>query len=542
MSYVLDSWCSTADGDEQIRFRPGQIIQAYLYDEYQLKKCDGIFVIQRTKDWPLVQADCIGCNYAEYYEYYSKAGQEGSECKGFSLHFCEGDVRNCEAVEWDENDEYVHIDTYRVLANSTVKEELTHWKCPQPDPRVLKLASKVNHEMKARYGGEAEKPKPKAQPKRAPKKGHVHEEAEEKPPKPATRTVTRHGGALVISEPVAPAKDEEKPQRTGKALNPSRAKKKLNSPTSSREPASRDASALDAELALLRKTISSADQLAEADEDSLRARLKSKKQKRRMAEAEAEDVPEEDDEVARLQRMLDEKEAAKRRQSDAPSPSKRLKAASLLADRAKAHAGTSRPTQAIEDEVGGSDLGRFLRLVTRRRRGGDEDSDDEIDLSDSSLDSKRMLYRKLAKSKPGTLLLRALNNMREQVTSITGEDDMDSLAPICLRFYLSVFLPNNKDLEESVLREIRTLCESIDGLLKGKTMEVLDLLSMRLKATMMASQDGNWNIAKHLELLPASSKSLPIPQEEEELIRKIESGELKAREILAKLKKGGDSC
>ena len=535
MPYILDSWCSPADGDEHMHFRPGQILQVYLYDEFQLKKCDGIFVIGRVKDFPLVQGGCLGCNYDEYDKYYRNAGQEGAASHKFSLHFCEGDVRNCDYEEWEDDQEFVHVDAYRVLSNTTVKELLTEWKCPMPDPRILKLASKVNHEMKARYGDESEKPRPKAQPKRAAKKNRDEgDEEKDEESQPSVRRTSRHGGALVITEPVEPTKKGPKNQQGEKGLSPGKAKKKLDAASPGREPGSRDTSALDAELNQLRKNLSSGRDQLEADEDSLRARLKPKKQKRTAPPAEEEEEADADD-VARLKKLLEEK-----READAPSPSKRLKAASLLADRAKAHAGTRKPAAAADEEVAGSELGKLLRLAMKRR--SDDDSDDDLEPTESSLDSKRMLYRKLAKSKPGTLLLRALNNMREQVTSITGEDDSDNLAPICLRFYLSVFLPNNRHLEEPVLREIRTLCESIDGLLKGKTMEVLDLLSMRLKASMMASQDGHWNIAKHLELLPASSKNLPIPQEEEDLIRRIESGELKAKEIVAKLKKANESC
>ena len=147
-----------------------------------------------------------------------------------------------------------------------------------------------------------------------------------------------------------------------------------------------------------------------------------------------------------------------------------------------------------------------------------------------------MLYRKLAKSKPGVLLIRLLKLMREQVSSLSGIEEEDALAPVCMRFYLSVFLPNYRTLDEVVLREIRTLCEALDGLLKGQILEVGDLLAMRLKAVMLASQEGSWAVAKHLELLPPTSKHLPIDHEEEMLIKQVEAGELKVRALVAKLK------
>ena len=118
-----------------------------------------------------------------------------------------------------------------------------------------------------------------------------------------------------------------------------------------------------------------------------------------------------------------------------------------------------------------------------------------------------------------------------------GEEE-DPLSPVAMRFFLTVFLPNHRDMGEPELREIRTLCEALDGLLRGRTLETGDLLAMRLKAAMLAAQEGSWQIARHLELLPPMQKHLPLNQEEETLIRKVEAGELKLRDLFLKIKKG----
>eukprot|EP00973_Karenia_brevis_P058396 8132496-Karenia_brevis.AAC.1 len=51
-------------------------------------------------------------------------------------------------------------------------------------------------------------------------------------------------------------------------------------------------------------------------------------------------------------------------------------------------------------------------------------------------------------------------------------------------------------------RELVTLAESIDPLVIGKEAQTEDLLVQRSKAVEAAHQDGNWNRAKHLELIP----------------------------------------
>ena len=115
---------------------------------------------------------------------------------------------------------------------------------------------------------------------------------------------------------------------------------------------------------------------------------------------------------------------------------------------------------------GSTALAKALMVAIRGKKGAvnlDYSSDEADEEIGSRLETKRTMLRKIARQKPDYLLTKALQNMREQVTSMTGEDASDPYEPICLRYFLSVFLPNCREVEESVLREIRTLAESIDG-------------------------------------------------------------------------------
>ena len=83
------------------------------------------------------------------------------------------------------------------------------------------------------------------------------------------------------------------------------------------------------------------------------------------------------------------------------------------------------------------------------------------------------------------------------------------------------------------------MAEALDSLLRGKTLEACDILAMRLKAAMLAAEEKSWQVAKHLELLPPMTRHLPISQEEESLIRRVEAGEIKVRELVTKIKASG---
>ena len=62
-------------------------------------------------------------------------------------------------------------------------------------------------------------------------------------------------------------------------------------------------------------------------------------------------------------------------------------------------------------------------------------------------------------------------------------------------------------------REMRTLAEALDALQAGKLPEVADLLVQRFKALETSIQDGNWNLAKRLEVIPDSTSGLTSMEE-----------------------------
>ena len=86
------------------------------------------------------------------------------------------------------------------------------------------------------------------------------------------------------------------------------------------------------------------------------------------------------------------------------------------------------------------------------------------------------------------------------------------------------------------LRELQTLSISLDHLLSGRVAQATDTLVQRLKACEMSLADGNWSMARHLEIIPPSTASLVV-SEERELAAKQELRNLKLRESLKKVTK-----
>jgi hypothetical protein len=174
--------------------------------------------------------------------------------------------------------------------------------------------------------------------------------------------------------------------------------------------------------------------------------------------------------------------------------------------------------------------------------GNDEESsnDEPKDRSDH-LRAKRMAFKKIAKGSPGKLTMRGLEHMMEFIESHLGEEQGEQLRPIVLRYLLSVYIPNHpvKAIGDTAYRELRTLAESMDHMLKGNSLCALDMLMQRFKAITVAIKDHSWRSARWLELIPTDADGAATTVDEDELIRQVESGELKIRELVSKFKGSG---
>ena len=506
----MDRW-TTLDVDEYPDFKVGSILELNMFEK---EKCVGqsIWLMKDVIEYPFCMGKILGSSNDRYYWYYaSDAAPESSPWHNMErapprvwIHFCED--QDCMVEPRNpELDEHLHVKSFRVLSNATCRSLLKQWGYAAPGQMVFDKATKNNHALKDQYAELATKlladnPEGEVALAGLEQRG------------PGTKKKKKKG---IASKGLVSYGPEKAPAEEHEAADKRRQKRPEEREMGSKErPAGNRADAvIDAELAKLRDAMGSGVTAAE------------------LADAESPD----DGPSA--------KSAGKgSRKVKVPVQFKKPEAAQVLAERAATQASKRKAIALTEDaEPGTGSVAGLISLLRKASKSSLDNDDSDVELPGDAVEQKRMVYRRLAKQKPGVLLMRALKLMREQVTSLTGEDDADELSPICVRFFLSVFLPNYRHLNESVLREVRTLCEALDGLLRGRTMEIGDLLAMRLKAVMLAAQEGSWSVAKHLELLPPLQKNLPISQDEEMLLRKVQAGEMKIEELIAKIKKGQTS-
>ncbi|CAE7606234.1 unnamed protein product [Symbiodinium sp. CCMP2592] len=120
---------------------------------------------------------------------------------------------------------------------------------------------------------------------------------------------------------------------------------------------------------------------------------------------------------------------------------------------------------------------------------------------------KALQLRKLAEDKPGKLLLTTLQGLHEQLGAATGEASDDPLSPIMVRYLLTMVMPSfpSKLGGSEKYRELRTLCQALDCLLRGKVDSAGDILVQRFKSLVMGLRDGTERFGHYLELIPEES-------------------------------------
>ncbi len=79
-------------------------------------------------------------------------------------------------------------------------------------------------------------------------------------------------------------------------------------------------------------------------------------------------------------------------------------------------------------------------------------------------------------------------------------------------------------------REMRTISECLDCLLRGELPELGDMLMQRLKALERSVTDGNWTMAQEMELIPPDNSTLSSPAEVRSALQQARRNDrLKAR-------------
>ena len=182
---------------------------------------------------------------------------------------------------------------------------------------------------------------------------------------------------------------------------------------------------------------------------------------------------------------------------------------------------------------------RPAKAARRERRAEDDDLDDgedsdELDGRRGRLLAKRDIFRRVALRDPGKLTVRGLREHGQYLSSTHGDDMGEELQPIMLRSFLTVFVPAHKlAVGSEEYRELRTIAESIDLMLKAQPMQATDMLMQRFKSCCMRVRDCAGHAGKWLELLPTELAPSATSLEEDEVVRRLQTGELQLKSLEA---------
>ena len=182
----------------------------------------------------------------------------------------------------------------------------------------------------------------------------------------------------------------------------------------------------------------------------------------------------------KLRQQLGHKDSAQERKRSQDT-------ATALAEKAASAAAKKPPAKKPRT----SGLAASLRKALKREETAtDEEAGDEGEEADedseifAGLHSRRQKLRTLAKLQPGKLLVAGMQNFAEQLGQAFGEASDDPLRPLAVRYLLSVVAPTypGQTLSDSDYRELRSLAEMLDQLVRGETATLGDFLMQRFKA------------------------------------------------------------
>ena len=121
---------------------------------------------------------------------------------------------------------------------------------------------------------------------------------------------------------------------------------------------------------------------------------------------------------------------------------------------------------------------------------------------------------------PERLASRLLIKMREaSARDLVGAHNETATLPIASHYLITVLIPAlGQRASPRTQWELRTLGNGLDLLARGQTGQCADLISQRIKALDRATQEGHWQSAQYLELLPPDGVTL-LERDEEIFLR-----------------------
>ena len=123
-----------------------------------------------------------------------------------------------------------------------------------------------------------------------------------------------------------------------------------------------------------------------------------------------------------------------------------------------------------------------------------------------------------------------LATIKEFLSVMDGDPEgARKLPPVAMRYLTTVVLPAaGSSLNFRDERELRTLAEGIDALVRGRAATTADILVQRFKSIELRMQSGTAQVAKHLELIP-ENRACATAQSEMEQLSKMHRDEVKLK-------------
>ncbi len=140
------------------------------------------------------------------------------------------------------------------------------------------------------------------------------------------------------------------------------------------------------------------------------------------------------------------------------------------------------------------------RRRRRQRKASETSSDDEAGFREAR-GSHGNRARKVAQRAPGRLLESCLARMQEYLGQRLGSRELGEVSAIFTPYLSSVLMPTlGSDSNLRNTNELQNLAKALDYLMQGDVAKACDVLAQRFKAVEMATQDGSWNVARHVQL------------------------------------------
>ena len=147
--------------------------------------------------------------------------------------------------------------------------------------------------------------------------------------------------------------------------------------------------------------------------------------------------------------------------------------------------------------------------------------------------------KRQALSRPGLALRRALQYMEQYLPPRPGGAPDKGPSPRVVEYLTTVLEKGERELGIRNARELRTLAQAIDAIIRGDLAFAADTLVQRFKAVETATLEGGWGLAQHLELIPSQKiTSVSETERRQAADQELREGKLR-KQALEALGRGG---